>query len=141
MPVTCAPFPASASERMPPPQPMSTTSAPASVTCRSTKLVRAGLIWCSVRNSPSGSHQREASAPKRPSSTGSELFNSTIGVVFHDALLPLAQTPVQSCRVESLYCTVFETAASGHPDIAHVPALGGVNELRERIVKRHETGG
>src|SRR5690349_19953831 len=71
MPVTRAPRPAIASARMPPPQPTSSTRLPASGARSSIQSRRSGLISCSGRNSPCGSHQREASWLNFSSSAGS----------------------------------------------------------------------
>src|SRR6185436_1412111 len=71
MPVTCEPRAAIASARMPPPQPTSSTFFPARLACESIQPRRSGLISCSGRNSPSGSHQRCASWLNFSSSAGS----------------------------------------------------------------------
>src|SRR3954466_1672437 len=71
MPVTSAPRRAIASARMPPPQPTSSTFLPARPARSSIHCRRSGLISCSGRNSPCGSHQREASALNFSSSAGS----------------------------------------------------------------------
>src|SRR3954469_2311659 len=71
MPVTAAPRAAIASARMPPPQPTSSTRLPASKARPSIQSSRRGLISCSGRNSPCGSHQRDASWLNFSSSAGS----------------------------------------------------------------------
>src|SRR4051812_15164590 len=71
MPVTRAPRAAIASARMPPPQPTSSTFRPSSRARLSIHSRRSGLISCSGRNSPWGSHQREASWLNFSSSAGS----------------------------------------------------------------------
>src|SRR5688572_2378323 len=73
MPVTRAPRRAMASARMPPPQPTSSTSLPVSAAWRSIHSRRSGLISCSGRNSPCGSHQRWARASNFSSSAWSTL--------------------------------------------------------------------
>src|SRR5512134_605040 len=71
MPVTRAPRRAIASARMPPPQPTSSTAAPASSAWRAIHSRRSGLMSWSGRNSPAGSHQRWASELNFSSSAGS----------------------------------------------------------------------
>src|SRR3954469_1484531 len=71
MPVTRAPRPAIASARMPPPQPTSITVLPARRARSSIQSRRSGLMSCSGRNSPCGSHQRWARSLNFCSSAGS----------------------------------------------------------------------
>src|SRR5262245_1431923 len=71
MPVTRAPLRAMLSLRIPPPQPTSRTSRPASGAWLSIHPRRSGLMSCSGRNSPSGSHQRAARRLNLSSSAGS----------------------------------------------------------------------
>src|SRR3954465_5458255 len=71
MPATVAPRRAMASARMPPPHPTSSTRLPASAAWRSIQSRRKGLMSCSGRNSPCGSHQRCASWLNFSSSAGS----------------------------------------------------------------------
>src|SRR3954467_13754411 len=73
MPVTRAPRRAMLSVRMPPPQPTSSTSLPASGAWLPIHSRRSGLMSCSGRNSPSGSHQRAARRLNFSSSAGSAL--------------------------------------------------------------------
>ena len=73
MPVTCAPWRAMASDKMPPPQPTSKALAPAMGANLAIQSKRRGLIWCSGRNSLSGSHQRWAKSENFASSAGSAL--------------------------------------------------------------------
>src|SRR4051812_24104417 len=65
-----------ASARMPPPQPTSSTRLPASGARSSIQSSRSGLISCSGRNSPCGSHQREASWLDFSSSAGSAFITA-----------------------------------------------------------------
>src|SRR3954467_9558997 len=78
MPVTRAPRAAIASARMPPPQPTSSTFFPARLARSSIQPRRSGLISCSGRNSPSGSHQREASWLNFSSSAGSTFIRGSL---------------------------------------------------------------
>src|SRR5438270_5011873 len=63
---------------MPPPQPTSSTRLPASSTPASIQSRRSGLISCSGRNSPCGSHQRCASFENFSSSCGSAFMEFPI---------------------------------------------------------------
>src|SRR5262245_43537362 len=63
---------------MPPPQPTSSTCFPARLAWRSIQSRRSGLISCSGRNSPCGSHQRWASLPNFSSSAGSAFMGSIL---------------------------------------------------------------
>src|SRR4051812_44485887 len=76
MPATVAPRRAMASARMPPPHPTSSTRLPASAAWRSIQSRRKGLMSCSGRNSPCGSHQRCASWLNFSSSAGSAFTRS-----------------------------------------------------------------
>src|SRR5690349_7569831 len=78
MPVTRAPRPAIASARMPPPQPTSSTRLPASAARSSIQPRRSGLMSCSGRNSPCGSHQRCASSLNFSSSAGSAFIRTIV---------------------------------------------------------------
>src|SRR5437763_2856831 len=78
MPVTSAPRPAIASARMPPPQPTSSTRLPARRARSSIQSRRSGLMSCSGRNSPCGSHQRWASWLNFSNSAGSAFIESIV---------------------------------------------------------------
>src|SRR5438132_8998497 len=78
MPVTSAPRPAIASARMPPPQPTSSTRLPPRLARSSIQSRRSGLMSCSGRNSPCGSHQRWASWLNFSSSAGSTFIQSIV---------------------------------------------------------------
>src|SRR5690606_14772892 len=84
IPVTRAPRWAMASVRMPPPQPTSSASLPASEDFSSIQLVRSGLISCSGLNSLSRSHQRLARASNLAISA-----RSTFSVI----MIPLLHLP------------------------------------------------
>ncbi len=85
MPVTVAPLRAMESDRMPPPQPTSSTrfddrSAKPSIHSR-----RSGLIWCRGRNSLSGSHHRWANSENLANSAGSAFTDSLMAFIVHQA--------------------------------------------------------
>src|SRR5690625_100930 len=79
IPVTWAPSRAMLSERIPPPQPTSSTALSCRLpTCSSTQFRRSGLISCNGLNSLSGSHQRVARALNFSISAGSTLIRELL---------------------------------------------------------------
>src|SRR6185436_20415579 len=124
MPVTRAPRRAMLSARMPPPQPTSSTSLPASGAWPSIHSRRSGLISCSGRNSPAGSHQRAARRLN---------FSSSAGSAFTMAALSQNKKP----RTSGVSCRILRRlprARADHFDLDAAVGLQALDQLRGAVV-------
>src|SRR5262245_60112711 len=115
---------------------------------------------CSGLNSEPGSHQRWASWLNFSSSTGSTLIIYQLPDVSYqpsayrkanslaagsrrlasDLVLPVRRLGRELARVESRQLPVVDDTLAVDPDVGHVLAAGGIDEMRKRVIARPQLG-
>src|ERR1700749_1546482 len=95
---------------------------------------------CSGLNSPPGSHQRAAMASNLAISSASmlECMSGTLGgeTALGDARMPGLGTLDQAGLIQAGEAAFLQEAATRHPYVAHLLAVGGIDQRRYHVVHR-----